>query len=136
MRAVIKNGVGVFSPQGFLDGNNSAAFLSLEDIDATVKLNVDMVLVSLKKVIFFNRNGLDAFVKMFIKVREEKHITVGICDFDTRKFDAITKFYKKTSIFHSLILKRLLHSLPQVLKIRTKTYFFIVMTNLNVQPWQ
>ena len=94
MRAVVKNGVGVFSPQGFLDGNNNAAFLTLEDIEATTKLNADMVLVSLKKVIFFNRNGLDAFVKMFIRVRAEKHITVGFCDYDEKKFAAITKFYK------------------------------------------
>ena len=26
MRAVVKNGIGVFSPQGFLDGNNNSAF--------------------------------------------------------------------------------------------------------------
>jgi len=94
MRAVLKNGVGIFSPQGFLDGNNSVALLSIEDIEATAKLNADMVLVSLKKVIFFNRNGLDAFVKMFAKVRSQNHITVGFCDYDEKKFEAITKFYK------------------------------------------
>lgn len=94
MRAVVRNGVGVFTPQGFLDGNNSASFLSIEDIQATTKLNADMILVSLKKVIFFNRNGLDAFVKMFIKVRLAHHTTVGFCDYDTKKYDAINKFYK------------------------------------------
>jgi len=94
MRALVKNGIGIFSPQGFLDGNNNASFLSIEDIDATAKLNVDMILVSLKKVIFFNRNGLDTFVKMFIKVRAAQHITVGFCDYDSKKFTAITKFYK------------------------------------------
>ena len=94
MRALVKNGIGIFSPQGFLDGNNNSSFLSLEDIEATTKLNVDMILVSLKKVVFFNRNGLDTFVKMFIKVRSEKHITVGFCDYDTKKFTAISKFYK------------------------------------------
>ena len=94
MRAVVKSGVGIFSPQGFLDGNNSAAFLSIEDIDATTKLNADMILVSLKRVIFFNRNGLDAFVKMFAKVRSKNQITVGFCDYDEKKFEAISKFYK------------------------------------------
>ena len=94
MRAVVKNGVAVFSPQGFLDGNNSTAFLSIDDIEATAKLNVDMVLVSLKKVIFFNRNGLDAFVKMFLKVRAGNQATVGFCDYDAKKFEAIVKFYK------------------------------------------
>lgn len=94
MRAVVRNGVGVFAPQGFLDGNNSTAFLSIDDIEATAKLNVDMVLISLKKVIFFNRNGLDSFVKMFLKVRSENQATVGFCDYNTKKFEAIVKFYK------------------------------------------
>ena len=53
-----------------------------------------MILVSLKKVIFFNRNGLDAFVKMFIRVRAANHTTVGFCDYDLKKYDAITNFYK------------------------------------------
>ena len=94
MRAVVKDGIGIFTPQGFLDGNNSIAFLSIDDIEATGKLNADMILVSLKKVVFFNRNGLDAFVKMFIKVRAANHATVGFCDYDDKKFHAIEKFYK------------------------------------------
>ena len=94
MRAVVKNGIGVFTPQGFLDGNNSTSFLSIDDIEATSKLNADIILVSLKKVIFFNRNGLDAFVKMFIKVRSSHHVTVGFCDYDHKNFTAIAKFYK------------------------------------------
>ena len=94
MRAVVKDGIGVFTPQGFLDGNNSASFLSIEDIESTAKLNADMILVSLKKVVFFNRNGLDAFVKMFMKVRSASHATVGFCDYDEKKFKAIGNFYK------------------------------------------
>ena len=104
MRAVVKNGIGVFTPQGFLDGNSSASFLSIEDIEATAKLNADMILVSLKKVVFFNRNGLDSFVKMFHKVRAANHATVGFCDYDAKKYTAITKFYKDNlsfSLFHT-----------------------------------
>jgi anti-anti-sigma regulatory factor len=94
MRAVVKSGVGIFSPQGFLDGNSATVLLSVEDIQATEKLNADMILVSLKKVIFFNRNGLDAFVKMFRKVRERSHITVGFCDYDVKMYKAIMNFYQ------------------------------------------
>ena len=94
MRAVIKEGIGVFHPQGFLDGTSSALLLSIEDIDQTVKSNASMILVSLKKVIFFNRNGLDTFVKMFQKVRTANHIAVGFCDYDKKKYEAIRKFYK------------------------------------------
>ncbi len=99
MRAVVKNGIGVFNPQGFLDGNSATSFLSVEDIEATIRLNVDMVLVSLKRVIFFNRNGLDQFVKMFNRVRQEKHVTVGFCDYDEKKYNAIRKFYEKDMNF-------------------------------------
>ncbi|MBD3824255.1 MAG: chemotaxis protein CheX [Epsilonproteobacteria bacterium] len=96
MRATVKNGIGIFSPQGFLDGNNSGAFLSIEDIEATLHLNIDMLLVSLKKVVFFNRNGLDTFVKMFAKMRNKSStVTVGFCDYDKKKYEAIIKFYEK-----------------------------------------
>ena len=94
MRAVVKNGIGVFTPQGFLDGAAATSSLSMEDIEATIQQNADTILVSLKKVIFFNRNGLDAFVKMFQKVRSANHSTVGFCDYDTKKYEAIIRFYK------------------------------------------
>ncbi len=99
MRAVVKDGVGVFHPQGFLDGSASASLLSIEDIEATIKTNTDMILVSLKKVIFFNRNGLDTFVKLFTKVRSANHIVVGFCDYDTKKYKAIMKFYHDELMF-------------------------------------
>jgi len=99
MRAVVRNGVGVFHPQGFLDGNSSASLLSIDDIEATLNNNADMILVSLKKVIFFNKNGLDNFVKMFQKVRSTNHSTVGFCDYDTKKHNAIMKFYNNEPPF-------------------------------------
>jgi CheY-specific phosphatase CheX len=93
MRAVVKDSIAIFSPQGFLDATNAQSLLTVEDIAATESLNADMVLVSLKKVIFFNRNGLDTFVKMLSKVRTKNRSIVGFCDVDHKKFQAITKFY-------------------------------------------
>lgn len=94
MRAVVKGRVGVFYLQGFLDGNNASSFLTIEDIKATEELNIDMLLVSLKKVIFFNKNGLDVFVKFLTNIRNHQHITVGFCDYDHAKFNIINTFYK------------------------------------------
>jgi len=99
LRAVVKNGIGVFTPQGFLDGDTSHVFLTMDDIEATLKLNVNMILVSLKKVIFFNRNGLDTFVKLFDKIKSHSHIKVGFCDYDIKKFNAINNFYKDEIAF-------------------------------------
>ena len=93
MRAVVKDGIGIFTPQGFLDGNSANAYLTIDDIEATASLKIGMILVSLKKVVFFNRNGLDAFVKMFSKVRAKNNATVGFCDYDTKKYNTIKKFY-------------------------------------------
>ena len=53
-----------------------------------------MILVSLKKVVFFNKNGLDAFIKLFTKVRQQNHAIVGFCDYDKKKYEAIKIFYK------------------------------------------
>jgi CheY-specific phosphatase CheX len=93
MRAVVKGRIAIFNPQGFLDGTNTPVFLTIDDIKATEKLNVDMIIVSLKKVIFFNKNGLDVFVKLLIKLRNKMHIVVGFCDYDHKKYTAIMKFY-------------------------------------------
>jgi CheY-specific phosphatase CheX/anti-anti-sigma regulatory factor len=93
MRAVVKGRIGVFHLQGFLDGNNAPSFLTIDDIKATESLNIDMLLVSLKKVIFFNKNGLDIFVKLLNNIRTQKHIAVGFCDYDHAKFKTINTFY-------------------------------------------
>ncbi len=99
MRAVVKNGIGIFSPQGFLDGTNTPVFLTVDDIRATEQLKVDMILVSLKKVIFFNKNGLDVFVKMMLNLRSKMHIVIGFCDYDHKKYSAIMKFYEENINF-------------------------------------
>lgn len=94
MRAVVKGRIGIFYLQGFLDGNNAPTFLTTEDIKATEELNIDMLLVSLKKVIFFNKNGLEVFVKLLSNIRNQKHIAVGFCDYDHTKFNTINTFFK------------------------------------------
>lgn len=109
MRASVKDGIGVFSPQGFLDGNSAAALLSIEDIQATTNLNAEMILVSLKKVVFFNRNGLDTFVKMFCKVKENSRVTVGFCDYDLKKYKAILNFYRKEINFSLFGSQKIAH---------------------------
>jgi len=99
MRAVVKDRVGVFHPQGFLDGTNTPSFFTLEDIQATESLSVDMLLVSLKKVIFFNKNGLDTFVKLLLSLRSKMHIAVGFCDYDKKKYETIMNFYNHAPNF-------------------------------------
>jgi len=93
MRAVVKNRIGVFSPQGFLDGTTAPTMLTMEDIKATEALNIDMLLVSLKKVVFFNKNGLNVFIDLLHSVQKKSGTIVGLCDYDDKKYAAIQKFY-------------------------------------------
>lgn len=93
MRAVVKNGIGVFHPQGFLDGTTAPSLLTIEDVQATQALNVNMMLVSLKKIIFFNKNGLDIFIKLLESLHAKSGIIVGLCDYNEKKYASIQKFY-------------------------------------------
>ena len=99
MRAVVKNGIALFSPQGFLDGNNSSSFLTLDDVEAAINIKAEMFLVSLKKVIFFNKNGLDSLINLFQRIRKKNNVTVGFCDFDNNKYNAIKNFFKDEIYF-------------------------------------
>jgi CheY-specific phosphatase CheX/anti-anti-sigma regulatory factor len=99
MRAVVKNGIGVFHPQGFLDVEAAQSLLSIEDIKATEQSNASMILVSLKKVIFFNKNGLETFVTMLKKVHKANNAIVGFCDYDIKKFNSIMQFFEKDLTF-------------------------------------
>jgi CheY-specific phosphatase CheX len=99
MRPAVKNGIALLTPQGFLDGNNTSSFLGVDDIAAIAELKVDIVLVSLKKVVFFNKNGLDAFIKLFSSLRKKKKVTVGFCDYDQKKYLAIKKFFHNELFF-------------------------------------
>jgi len=113
MKASINNGIALFKPQGFLDGNSTGAFFSPEDTEDAVKLKADMILVSLKKVIFFNKNGLNAFVDLFQLIRKKNSATIGFCDYDQNKYNAIKKFYKDDlsfSLFKTLEIAYLFSS--------------------------
>ena len=93
MRAVVKNKIGVFHPQGFLDGTTAPLMMTLEDVHATEALKVDILLVSLKKVVFFNKNGLNVFVKVLEDIHKKSGTIVGLCDYDDKKYAAILKLY-------------------------------------------
>lgn len=121
MRATVKGRIAVFHPQGFLDGNNAPSFLTIDDIKATEALNIDMLLVSLKKVIFFNKNGLDVFIRLLLDIRNQKHITVGLCDYDHTKFTTINAFYGSTLNFSLFRTERIAELFAPTNKSDSKT---------------
>lgn len=99
MRAVVKNKIGIFSPQGFIDGITAPSMLTTKDIHATQSLKIDMLLISLKKVVFFNKNGLNIFIKLLESLHKDSNIIIGLCDYDEKKYAAIMKYYNSNLNF-------------------------------------
>lgn len=116
MHPVVKGRMAILYPQGFLDSNNAALFLPQDEIVALQKLPIDMFLISLKKVIFFNKNGLDIFVKLLSSLQLQKKIAIGFCDYDSLKFKTINAFYDNDlqfSLFKSEAIAELFVSSSQ-----------------------
>jgi len=99
MRAVVKNRIGVFNPQGFLDGTTAPTMMTIEDIQAAEALKVDILLVSLQKVVFFNKNGLNVFIQLLENIHKKSGTIVGLCDYDDKKYAAVMKFYNSNLNF-------------------------------------
>jgi len=113
MRAVVKNRIGVFHPQGFLDGTTAPQMMALDDIQATQALKLDILLVSLKKVVFFNKNGLNVFIQVLEDIHRKSGTIVGLCDYDDKKYAAVLKFYNaglNFSLFRSYEIAKLFAS--------------------------
>lgn len=95
MRPVIKKQkIAFFSPQGFLDGNNASQLITVQDMQALKSSNVSMVLVSMKKVIFFNKNGISIVLDALTKMHKEMKVIIGFCDYNRKQYDAFFKFFE------------------------------------------
>lgn len=94
MKPIIKNKIATFYPQGFIDNNNASKFIDYTDIKYTLTANVDAVLISFAKVVFFNKNGLNFLIKALEKAESEGSVIIGFCDLDKRKYQVILDMYK------------------------------------------
>jgi CheY-specific phosphatase CheX/anti-anti-sigma regulatory factor len=99
MRPVVRNSIGVFSLQGFLDGGNAPEMITLQDIDASRRMKLSMALISLKKVVHFNKNGIEFLVNALKSIQKGQQITIGFCDVDEQKYKAIRAFFPKEIAF-------------------------------------
>ena len=95
MRPTIKKqSVAYFSPQGFLDGNNASQLITMQDMQAIKSTSLSMVLVSMKKVIFFNKNGISIVLDALTKIQKDTKATIGFCDYTRKQYDAFFKFFE------------------------------------------
>ncbi len=96
MKPVIKNKTAIFQPQGFLDANNAPFIVETQEVELFKKRkDIEGVFVSLKKVIFFNKNGIDEILKRLLEItKERKELIIGFTDYDKRKFETLLKIFK------------------------------------------
>lgn len=94
MKPITKNRIAIFYPQGFVDGANAPSFISIADTDYLLGLNnIEGVLISLKKVVFFNKNGLGFLVEVLHKVKKEMKVNIGFCDYNDRIYNSLVKMF-------------------------------------------
>ncbi len=93
MKAVTKHKVAIFSPVGFLDGENASDIVSPFDIDFLMQTKLEGAFISLKRVIFFNKRGITVLIESLIKVRDKCGTIVGFCDYDTKKYKIILDMF-------------------------------------------
>jgi len=95
MRPIVKKQrIALFVPQGFLDGNSAMQVITIQDMQTTMSLNVSMILVSLKKVVFFNKNGITSLLDIMHKMHKEMNVTIGFCDYNEKQYKAFFKFFE------------------------------------------
>ncbi len=95
MKPLIKHKTVIFQPQGFLDGNNAPFVIDHNETEFLKnKKDIEGIFVSLKKVIFFNKNGIDVILKRLLEiVGVRKNLTIGFVDYDDRKFETLLKIF-------------------------------------------
>ncbi len=94
MRPIIKKRrIALFAPQGFLDGNSASGLITMQDMEFTRSTGVSMILVSMKKVVFFNKNGITILLDTMMKLQKDLKATIGFCDYDRKQYNAFFNFF-------------------------------------------
>ncbi len=96
MKPVVKHKTAIFQPQGFLDSNNAPFIIEQNEVlEFKKRKDIEGIFISLKKVIFFNKNGIDELLKRLLDIaNERKNIIIGFTDYDQRKFETLLKIFK------------------------------------------
>jgi len=110
LRPIIKQKVGIFSPLGFLDGENAPDIISPLDVDFLMNQKLEGAFISLKSVTFFNKRGISTLIESLIRVRDKCGTIVGFCDYDKKKYNMILSMFLDTlnfSLFDTAAIAKL-----------------------------
>ena len=101
MKPVIKQKVALFTPVGFLDGENANDIVSPFDVDYLMSVKPEGAFISLKKVIYFNKRGITVLIESLIRVRDKCGTIVGFCDYDLKKYKMVLAMFPDSLNFSS-----------------------------------
>ena len=96
MRPVINNGVAIFSVQGFIDSIQAESFLTMSDLHYLSSLELKAIFISLKKVIFFNKKGIESLIDILNKLKKDQNrpnVLVGFLDYQAKDFSTILHMF-------------------------------------------
>ncbi|NWF67101.1 MAG: chemotaxis protein CheX [Campylobacterales bacterium] len=116
MRPIVKGSIATFYPQGFIDSQNAPNLMPIPDIQYIMTLDVDVVLMSLKKVIFFNKNGFEFLCDVLNRFKKEKGCIVGFCDYENNIYHSILAMFPKgvsVNLFKTREIASLFGGLPE-----------------------
>ena len=100
MKPILRKRIATFYPQGFIDTNNSYFIVTDDDIKRLIPKDIRMVLISLKRVVFFNINGISILLDNMKKVQDNKKaLIIGFCDYNSIQYETIRRFYEKNLYF-------------------------------------
>ena len=101
MKPVIRKKIATFYPQGFIDTNNAYYVIGEADINKLINNdNIRMVLISLKRVVFFNINGINILINNMKKIKDVRtSLIIGFCDYNIMQYETIRRFYEKNLFF-------------------------------------
>ena len=99
MRPIIKSKMAIFSPQGFLDGTNAPYLIDTSDIEFVLSSKCDLILISLKKIIYFNVNAINFLMDIFDGFRSKLGANVGFCDCSEKQYKSFMSLYKGDAPF-------------------------------------
>ncbi|MGP1484599.1 MAG: STAS domain-containing protein [Campylobacter sp.] len=89
MKVNFKDEIVVFSPFGFLDGDASKYEIDKFQKDLIIAKRFECLLISFKKVVHFNRLGLNLILQTVTDLARKIQANVAFCDYNEAKFKAL-----------------------------------------------
>lgn len=89
MKPKFKESVVIFHPHGFLDGDGSKYEIEAIDKELILSRKFECILISLKKVVYFNKRGLNSVIESIHELAKKIDADIAFCDYDKAKFKAI-----------------------------------------------